>query len=145
MRFVFRVCLGALLSFSSLAEAGSFSQGIVRGVSTRSFDLSSGESPNSEILKVEADRNAQTQCSSSAPIKRVSEYEISQRYIPYSSFVSLKVQALYGCGEYEPDYSVQALSQDEDLKCDHNFQCPVGYKCQIEWKEEPYDCVKIRP
>lgn len=147
MKLLLKVCVMGVMGLCSAAGAGSFSHGTVIGASTKTYDLSMNESPDSDSLKFEADQSARNQCPSSQPIQRISEYEISQRYIPYSSFVTLRVQSLYGCGNYNSDYRVLSFSQNENLKCDHdnNYQCPSGYRCKIQWRQGPYECVKIKP
>ena len=147
MKFLLKVSVLGLMGLYSAAEAGGFSHGTLIGAATKTYDISMNEYPDRESLKVEADQNARSQCPSSQPIQRLKEYEISQRFIPYSSFVKIKVQSQYGCGAFISDYVALPFDQDEKLKCDHdnNYQCPSGYRCNIQWRLGPYDCVKSNP
>lgn len=147
MKLLLKVGIVALMGLDSTAGAGSLSDGTIIGTSTRTYDLSMDEFPDGESQKHEADRNARSQCSSSQPILRISKYKVSQRLPPYSSYLRLRVEALYECGGYCSDCVNLSFDKDESLQCDHrnNFSCPSGYRCKIEWRLGPYDCVKIKP
>jgi hypothetical protein len=80
MKLILRVSIIGVMGLCSIAGAGSFSYGTISGTSTKSYDLSAGESPDSNSLKFEADKNARNQCPSSQPIQRISEYAVAQKY-----------------------------------------------------------------